>query len=91
MFEIWLGLWKQRGVFFSFTVSAKILEQEDYEKMGIGLYLDISACSAKPPKIIHLTYSPSGRDLPGKQGALGKLDGIREAITAAHTQHLNAA
>ncbi len=42
------------------VVSAKILEQEDCEKMGMGLYLGVSACSAEPPKFIHLTYSPQG-------------------------------
>ena len=42
------------------TVSAKILEQEECEKMGMGLYLGVSACSAEPPKFIHLTYSPKG-------------------------------
>lgn len=43
------------------TISAKILEQAECEKMGMGLYLGVSACSAEPPKFIHLTYSPKGR------------------------------
>lgn len=29
--------------------------------------------------------------MPGKEGSLGKLDSLREAITAAHTQHFSAA
>ena len=42
------------------SLSAKILEKEECEKMGMGLYLGVSECSAEPPKFIHLTYSPKG-------------------------------
>lgn len=40
--------------------SCRILEQADCEAMRMGCYLGVTACSAEPPKFIHLTYKPSG-------------------------------
>lgn len=40
--------------------SCQILEQADCEAMRMGCYLGVTACSAEPPKFIHLTYKPSG-------------------------------
>ena len=42
------------------SISAKILEEDECRKMGMGLYLGVSECSAEPPKFIHLTYKPKG-------------------------------
>lgn len=41
-------------------MSLKILEKEDCEELGMGLYLGVAEASKEPPKFIHLTYSPSG-------------------------------
>lgn len=38
----------------------QILEKEDCEKLNMGCYLAVAACSAEPPKFIHLTYKPKG-------------------------------
>ena len=38
----------------------EILEKEDCEKLNMGCYLAVAACSAEPPKFIHLTYKPKG-------------------------------
>ena len=40
--------------------SCTILEQADCEAMRMGCYLGVTACSAEPPKFIHMTYKPSG-------------------------------
>ena len=39
----------------------EVLEKEDCEKLNMGCYLAVAACSAEPPKFIHLTYKPKGR------------------------------
>ena len=41
-------------------VVVQVLEREECEKLGMGLYLGVAECSALPPKFIHLTYTPSG-------------------------------
>jgi hypothetical protein len=38
----------------------QVLEREDCEALGMGLYLGVAAASAEPPKFIHLTYTPQG-------------------------------
>lgn len=35
----------------------EVLEKEDCEKLGMGLYLGVAEASDEPPKFIHLTYS----------------------------------
>ena len=42
------------------TATLKVLEKEDCVKLGMGSYLGVAACSAEPPKFIHLTYKPAG-------------------------------
>jgi len=37
-----------------------VLEKEECEKLGMGLFLGVSEASAEPPKFIHLTYTPKG-------------------------------
>lgn len=41
-------------------MSLKVLEKEDCEELGMGLYLGVAEASKEPPKFIHLTYSPEG-------------------------------
>ena len=41
----------------------QILEKEDCEKLKMGCYLAVAACSAEPLKFIHLTYKPKGEPL----------------------------
>ena len=38
----------------------EILEQEDYEKLGMGAFLGVPKAFDLPPKFIHLTYKPEG-------------------------------
>ena len=42
------------------VMALEVLEKEECEKLGMGLYLAVAACSAEPPKFIHLTYKPKG-------------------------------
>ena len=42
------------------VMQIEILEKEDCEKLNMGCYLAVAACSAEPPKFIHLTYKPKG-------------------------------
>ena len=37
-----------------------MLEKEDCEKLKMGCYLAVAACSTEPLKFIHLTYKPKG-------------------------------
>jgi leucyl aminopeptidase len=39
-------------------MSLQILEKEDCEKLGMGLYLGVAEASLEPPKFIHLIYKP---------------------------------
>ena len=50
--------------------TCRILEQADCEAMRMGCYLGVTACSAEPPKFIHMTYKPSG-ERPAVGGLLG--------------------
>lgn len=38
----------------------QVLEKDECEKLGMGLFLGVSEASAEPPKFIHLTYTPKG-------------------------------
>lgn len=38
----------------------EVLEKEDCEKLKMGCYLAVAACSTEPLKFIHLTYKPKG-------------------------------
>jgi len=40
--------------------TCRVLEQAECEAMRMGCYLGVSACSAEPPKFIHLVYKPTG-------------------------------
>lgn len=42
------------------VMQLQILEKEDCEKLNMGCYLAVAACSAEPLKFIHLTYKPKG-------------------------------
>lgn len=42
------------------VMQLQILEKEDCENLKMGCYLAVAACSAEPPKFIHLTYKPKG-------------------------------
>lgn len=42
------------------VMSLRVLEKEECEALGMGCYLAVSACSAQPPKFIHLAYKPQG-------------------------------
>lgn len=37
-----------------------VIEKEEIEKMGMGLYLAVGQGSAEPPKFIHMKYRPEG-------------------------------
>lgn len=43
------------------VMKLEVLEKEDCEKLNMGCYLAVAACSAEPPKFIHLTYKPKGQ------------------------------
>ena len=38
----------------------EVLEKEDCEKLKMGCFLAVAACSEEPLKFIHLTYKPKG-------------------------------
>lgn len=40
------------------SLSIKILEQAECEKLGMGAYLGVSQGAIEPPKFIHMTYTP---------------------------------
>lgn len=42
------------------VLKLEVLEREDCEKLGMGLYLGVAECAESPPKFIHLTYTPPG-------------------------------
>lgn len=41
-------------------LETKVLEKEEIEKLGMGMYLAVGKGSILPPKFIHMKYSPSG-------------------------------
>lgn len=42
------------------VMTLEVLEKEDCEKLQMGCYLAVAACSEEPLKFIHLTYKPKG-------------------------------
>ncbi len=42
-------------------IECKILEREETEKMGMGLYTAVGKGSAEPPKFIHMKYLPPAK------------------------------
>ena len=42
------------------VMQLEVLEESDCEKLDMGCYLAVAACSAEPPKFIQLTYKPKG-------------------------------
>ncbi len=57
---------KERGL------QIRVLEKKDLEKMGMGALLGVSAGSAEPPCLIHMTYSPKGVRNPKRIALVGK-------------------
>jgi len=43
------------------TVTCKILDKAELEKLGMGSFLSVAKGSVEPPKLIHLTYKPTGK------------------------------
>jgi leucyl aminopeptidase len=54
------------------VMKLKVLEKEECEALGMGLYLGVAEASAEPPKFIHLTYTPSNGSAKKKIGIVGK-------------------
>eukprot|EP00889_Picochlorum_renovo_P002549 jgi/Picre1/29579/NNA_004964.t1 len=52
-------------------MSLKVLEKEDCEELGMGLYLGVAEASKEAPKFIHLTYTPEG-EVKRKIAIVGK-------------------
>lgn len=44
---------------------AQVLERDECERRGMGLYLAVASASDHPPKFIHLTYRAPGDAQPG--------------------------
>ena len=42
------------------VMNLKVLEKDECEALGMGLFLGVAEASAEPPKFIHLTYTPAG-------------------------------
>lgn len=53
-------------------MSLKVLEKEDCEALGMGLYLGVAEASKEPPKFIHLKYSPPQGNASRKIAIVGK-------------------
>ena len=55
----------------------QILDREECERRGMGLYLGVAAASARQPQFIHLTYSATEAHARCRQVALvGKGDHV---------------
>lgn len=54
------------------VMKLKVLEKEECEALGMGLYLGVAEASAEAPKFIHLTYTPPGGSAKRKIGIVGK-------------------
>ncbi len=54
------------------VMKLQVLEKEQCEALGMGLYLGVAEASAEPPKFIHLTYTPPGGAAKKKIGIVGK-------------------
>lgn len=58
---------------FPDTMSLKVLEKDECEKMGMGSFLGVAEASDEPPKFIHLTYRPKkDREGAKKVAVVGK-------------------
>jgi len=53
-------------------LSAKILDEQECEALGMGSFLAVGRASDLPAKLIHLTYSPAGDSPTRKLGIVGK-------------------
>lgn len=53
------------------VMKLQVLEKEQCEALGMGLYLGVAEASGEPPKFIHLTYTP-----PGGSGSVKRKVGI---------------
>eukprot|EP00921_Rhytidocystis_pertsovi_P020607 GHVQ01032885.1.p2 GENE.GHVQ01032885.1~~GHVQ01032885.1.p2 ORF type:complete len:375 (+),score=57.68 GHVQ01032885.1:2023-3147(+) len=51
-------------------MEARVLDQSDLEKLGMGCYLAVAKGSMYPPKFIHLTYKPTTTNGATKRLAL---------------------
>ncbi|KAH7617985.1 putative Leucine aminopeptidase 1 [Nannochloris sp. 'desiccata'] len=56
------------------VMKLQVLEKEQCEALGMGLYLGVAEASDEPPKFIHLTYTPAGGSgsVKKKIGIVGK-------------------
>jgi len=43
-------------------VKLQVLERDDCKELGMGAFLGVAAGSEQPPKFIHLSWTPSGRN-----------------------------
>jgi leucyl aminopeptidase len=43
------------------SLTLEVLDQEECQKLGMGLFLGVAAGSEQPPKFIHLAWTPRGR------------------------------
>ncbi|KAL9242484.1 hypothetical protein vseg_016477 [Gypsophila vaccaria] len=57
---------------FNDVFSAKILNAEECEELGMGSYLAVAAASANPPHFIHLCYKPPSGPVKAKLALVGK-------------------
>eukprot|EP00933_Yihiella_yeosuensis_P069744 TRINITY_DN7666_c0_g1_i2.p1 TRINITY_DN7666_c0_g1~~TRINITY_DN7666_c0_g1_i2.p1 ORF type:complete len:518 (+),score=138.04 TRINITY_DN7666_c0_g1_i2:56-1609(+) len=53
-------------------LSAKVLDEKECEKMGMGSFLAVSKASNLGARLIHLTYKPAGGEAKRKIGICGK-------------------
>ena len=57
-------------------VKLQVLERDDCKELGMGAFLGVAAGSEQPPKFIHLSWTPSGRNRK-KVAIIGKGDHLR--------------
>ncbi|GMH20595.1 hypothetical protein Nepgr_022436 [Nepenthes gracilis] len=60
------------GSMYSDVITAKILDVEQCQELGMGSYLGVAAASANPPHFIHLCYKPLSGPVKAKLGLVGK-------------------
>lgn len=53
------------------VMKLEVLEKDECEKLGMGLFLGVAEASSEPPKFIHLTYTPQG-EVKKKLAIVGK-------------------
>ncbi|NJK35456.1 MAG: leucyl aminopeptidase [Oscillatoriales cyanobacterium SM2_2_1] len=54
------------------VLQATVLEQEQCQELGMGLFLGVARASELPPKFIHLTYTPEHSEITHKVAIVGK-------------------